>query len=68
MKKLLIMALCSISAAGVSAQNAPFTEVATSDIKSHNDNPWGLVYDNPIAENAAGQVYIHPVQLSLIHI
>lgn len=65
MKKLLIMALCSISAVGVSAQNAPFTEVATSEIKSHNDNPWGLVYDNPIAENVAGQVNIHPIQYDL---
>ncbi|WP_305134677.1 alpha/beta hydrolase [Paramuribaculum intestinale] len=65
MKKLLIMALCSISAVGVSAQNAPFTEVAVSDISSHNDNPWGLVYDNPIAENVAGQVNIHPIQYDL---
>ncbi len=65
MKKLLIMALCSISAVGVSAQNAPYSEVATSEIKSHNDNPWGLVYDNPIAENVAGQVNIHPIQYDL---
>lgn len=59
------MVLCSISAAGVSAQNAPFTEVVPSEIKSHNDNPWGLVYDNPIAENVAGQVNIHPIQYDL---
>lgn len=59
------MAICSISAAGVSAQNTPFTEVAPSEIKSHNDNPWGLVYDNPIAENVAGQVNIHPIQYDL---
>lgn len=65
MKKLLIMALCSISAAGVSAQNAPFSEVTTSKIKSHNDNTWGLVYDNPIAENVAGQINIHPIQYDL---
>lgn len=65
MKKLLIMALCSIVAVGASAQNAPYTEVATSEIKSHNSNPWGLVYDNPITENVAGQVNIHPIRYDL---
>lgn len=64
-KKLLIMALCSISAAGVSAQKAPFTEVAISDIKSNNGNPWGLVYDNPITENEEGKVNIHPINYDL---
>lgn len=59
------MALCSISAACVSAQNAPFTDMETSEIKSHNDNQWGLVYDNAIAENIAGQVNIHPIQYDL---
>ena len=39
--------------------------MTTSEIKSHNDNPWGLVYDNPIAENVAGQVNIHPIQYDL---
>lgn len=65
MKKLVIMALCSIVAVGASAQNAPYTEVATSKIKSHNSNPWGLVYDNPITENVTGQVNIHPIRYDL---
>ena len=39
--------------------------MATSEIKSHNDNPWGLVYDNPVAENVDGQVNIHPIQYDL---
>lgn len=65
MKKLLIMALCSIVAVGASAQNAPYTEVATSEIKSHNSNPWGLVYDNPVTENVAGKVNIHPIRYDL---
>lgn len=30
-------------------------------IKSHNENPFGLVYANAITENRAGQVNIHPV-------
>lgn len=65
MKKLLIMALCSIVAVGASAQSALYTEVAISEIKSHNSNPWGLVYDNPITENVEGKVSIHPIRYDL---
>ncbi len=59
------MALCSISVAGASAQNVSFTKVETSEIKSHNNNPWGLVYDNPITENVEGQVNIQPITYNL---
>ncbi len=59
------MALCTISAVGASAQNAPFTKVEASEIKSHNDNPWGLVYDNPIAQNIEGHVNIQPITYDL---
>lgn len=59
------MALCSMAAANMPAQNKPFVEVAPSEIKSHNSNPWGLVYDNPIAENVTGQVNIHPIRYDL---
>ncbi|MCM1371491.1 MAG: alpha/beta hydrolase [Bacteroides sp.] len=65
MKKLLIMALCSIVAVGASAQNALYTEVAISEMKSHNSNPWGLVYDNPVTENVEGKVNIHPIRYDL---
>ncbi|MCM1036292.1 MAG: alpha/beta hydrolase [Bacteroides sp.] len=59
------MALCTITAAGVSAQDTTFTAISASDIKSHNDNPWGLVYDDPIYRNVDGQVNIHPIQYDL---
>ena len=42
---------------------SPFTEV--KGIKSHNGNPWGLVYRGAITENAEGRVNIHPITYML---
>ena len=30
------------------------------NFKSHNSNPWGLVYDGAVIENIQGKVNIHP--------
>ena len=42
-----------------------FNVVDVSSIKSHNDNPWGLVYDGAITENEKGKVNIHSINYDL---
>lgn len=42
-----------------------FNVVDVSSIKSHNDNPWGLVYDGAITENKKGKVNIHSINYDL---
>ena len=65
MKKTLTIAtgiaatLCGTAA----AQNNSFVEA--TEFKSHNDNPWGLVYDGAINENIPGKVNIHPINYTL---
>ena len=41
----------------------PFTEA--KGMKSHNGNPWGLVYQGAITENVEGRVNIHPITYML---
>ena len=70
MKKTTTIALCSLIglASAANAQEmttAAFTEIDVAQIVSHNDNPWGLVYDGAINENADGQVNIHRITYDL---
>ena len=45
------------------AQNPAFVEASV--VKSHNNNPWGLVYADAITENIPGKVNIHPITYDL---
>ena len=36
-----------------------------SAFKSHNSNPWGLVYAGALTENADGKVNINPITYDL---
>lgn len=42
-----------------------FNEVDAKSIKSHNSNPWGLVYAGAITGNEAGKVNIHSITYML---
>lgn len=67
MKKIIIMALCTLAILNAAnaqqsgSRQAPFVNREAKEIKSHNGNPWGLVYENAIIENREGEVCIHPI-------
>ncbi len=42
-----------------------YRELKASEIKSHNDNPWGLVYAGAITANEDGKVNLHAVRYML---
>ena len=42
-----------------------FKEVDAASVRSHNSNPWGLVYRGAIEKNEPGKVNIHPVAYDL---
>ena len=71
MKKAIIMTLCTLAISNAALarqdgnQQLPFINVERADIHSHNNNPWGLVYENAITENREGQVCIHPISYML---
>lgn len=44
---------------------AAFYEAAAEEIRSHNDNPWGLVYDGAVMRNEPDKVNIRPIVYSL---
>lgn len=71
MKKILTaVLLAAIAVSGtLNAQemkeNIAFKLADMSNFKSHNGNPWGLVYDGAITENIQGKVNIHPITYDL---
>ncbi len=46
-------------------ENKVFGVADMSNFKSHNSNPWGLVYDGAITENVQGKVNITPITYDL---
>ena len=74
MKKIITTVLCATIAVcnTLNAQEnmemkekTPFAYVDAKTIKSHNDNPFGLVYADAITENKEGGVNIHPIAYDL---
>lgn len=53
-----------LTAQQMNITNSPnFTTVQSKE--SHNDNPWGLVYQGAISKNVEGHVNIHPITYKL---
>lgn len=72
MKKIIITVLCAtmavcntLNAQETMKENNAFSVAELSNFKSHNSNPWGLVYADAITENKAGAVNIHPITYEL---
>lgn len=66
MKKTFAIILCLAALIGggtADAQPAPFAE--NTSVKSHNGNPWGLVYRGAITANEPGKVNIRPIVYDL---
>lgn len=72
MKKAFIITSCIVATmmsvpleAQKNSKGTVFTEINTTEIRSHNSNPWGLVYAGAITENITGKVNIHPITYTL---
>lgn len=72
MKKIITTVLCAtmavcntLNAQETMKENKAFSVTDMPGFKSHNSNPWGLVYANAITENKAGAVNIHPITYKL---
>ena len=72
MKKILTVVLCAaqavcntLNAQETMKENKAFAVADMSSFKSHNNNPWGLVYADAITEIVQGKVNIHPITYDL---
>lgn len=60
------MAVCNtLNAQETMKENKAFAVTELSNFKSHNSNPWGLVYAGAITENVPDKVNIHPITYDL---
>ena len=72
MKKIITAVLCAalavsntLNAQETMKENKAFAVAELSNFKSHNSNPWGLVYAGALTENTVGKVNIHPITYDL---
>lgn len=72
MKKIITTVLCAtmavcntLNAQETMKENNAFSVADMSNFKSHNSNPWGLVYADALTENKAGAVNIQPITYEL---
>lgn len=61
-----VMAVCNaLNAQETMKEHQVFAVADMSNFKSHNNNPWGLVYAGAIQENKEGEVNIQPITYEL---
>ena len=62
----MTIAVCNtLNAQETMKEDKAFSVADMSSFKSHNSNPWGLVYADALIENKAGAVNIHPITYEL---
>ena len=72
MKRIITTVLCAamavcgtLNAQETMKENKAFAVADMSGFRSHNSNPWGLVYAGAITENKAGEVNIQSITYEL---
>ena len=72
MKRIITTVLCAamavcgtLNAQETMKENKAFAVADMSGFRSHNSNPWGLVYAGAITENKEGEVNIQPITYEL---